>query len=190
MAKSQVAALALRSLLSGFAIGTVALLSIGQTGAQAFGGHDTDAPVSFAADRIELQDRQDRVVLSGNVDIAQGGLRLRAARTTMAYSDSGGLKLHRIDATGGVTVTRGDETAQGDVAIYDVDRRIITLAGGVALRRGGDTLNGGRLVIDLGSGVASVDGRASGGSSAVGAPVGTSRPGRVSGTFAVPKRTN
>lgn len=188
MAKKEIAALALRSLLGGFAIGTAALLSIAQTGAQAFGGHDSDAPVSFAADRIELQDRQDRVVLAGNVDITQGSLRLQAARTTMAYSDAGSLRLHRIDATGGVTVTRNNESARGDVAIYDVDRRIITLAGGVALRRGGDTLNGGRLVIDLSSGVASIDGRAGGGSSAVGAPVGSTRPGRVSGTFAVPKR--
>ena len=58
-------------------------------------------------------------------------------------------KIQRIDATGGVTVTRGNETARGDVAVYDFNRRIITMAGNVALRRGGDTLNGGRLTIDL-----------------------------------------
>jgi len=189
MTRSPLIALALRSLAGGFAIGTAAILAISQSGAQTFGGHDSNSPVSFAADRIELQDRQDRVVLSGNVDITQGDLRLQAARTTMAYSEAGELKIHRIDATGGVTVTRGEQTALGDVAIYDFDRRLITLAGNVVLRRNGDRLNGSRLVIDLSTGIASVDGRASGGSSAVGTGTG-SRAGRVSGTFSVPKRSN
>jgi lipopolysaccharide export system protein LptA len=188
MAEVSVSRLALRSLLGGFAIGSAALLAIGQSDAQVFGGHNSNAPVTFGADRIELQDRQDRVVLAGNVDIAQGDLRLRAARTTMAFTDAGELKIHRIDATGGVTVTRGTQSAEGAVAIYDFDRRIITLAGNVQLRRGGDVLNGGRLVIDLSTGVASVDGRASGGSPAIGSPAGSPSGGRVTGTFSVPKR--
>lgn len=190
MTRSPLLALALRSLVGGFAIGSAAVLVIGSSGAQTFGGHDSDAPVTFGADRIELQDRQDRVVLSGNVDIAQGDLRLQAARTTMAYSEAGELKIHRIDATGGVTVTRGTQSAEGEVAIYDFDRRLITLAGNVVLRRGGDRLNGSRLVIDLKTGIASVDGRAGGGSSAVGASDGSTRSGRVTGTFSVPKRSN
>ncbi len=177
---------ALRSLIGGFALGAAALGAIGQPGAQAIAGHNSNAPVNYAADRIELQDRQNRVVLSGNVDIEQGGLKLRAARTTVAYSDSGSLSIQRIDATGGVQVTRGNESARGDVAIYDFNRRVITMVGGVALRRGNDTLNGGRLTIDLASGVSSVDGRAGGSSSAVGASTG--RGGRVTGTFSVPKK--
>jgi lipopolysaccharide export system protein LptA len=151
-------------------------------------GFNSNAPVDYAADRIELQDRQKRVVLSGNVDISQGDLRLRAGRTTVAYSDAGALRIQRIDATGGVTVRRGGETASGNVAIYDFNRRIITMIGDVRLRRGTDTLNGGRLVMDLNSGVSSIDGR-SGGSSAV--PGATSgRGGRVSGSFSVPQRGN
>lgn len=190
MAIQSIPRTAFKSLLAGFALGSAALISISQIGAQAIAGHNSDAPVNYAADRIELQDKANRVVLSGNVDISQGGLRLQAARTTVAYTDAGELKIQRIDATGGVHVTRGNESARGDVAIYDFNRRIITLVGNVALNRGGDTLNGGRLVIDLASGIASVDGRAGGGSSAVGAPVGSSKGGRVSGTFSVPKHGN
>lgn len=157
-----------------------------QAGAQAIAGHNSNAPVNYAADRIELQDRQNRVVLSGNVDITQAGLRLRAARTLVNYTDAGSLKIQRIMATGGVTVTRGDERAAGEVAVYDFNRRVITMAGNVRLNRGGDTLNGGRLVIDLKSGVSSVDGRANGSSSVTGA-VQSSGSGRVSGTFSVPQ---
>jgi lipopolysaccharide export system protein LptA len=178
---------ALRIAVAVFAVTASALVGLQQLGAQGIGGFDSNAPVNYAADRIELQDRQNRVVLSGNVDIRQGDLNLRAARTTVAYTNSGSLRIQRIDATGGVSVQRGGETARGDVAIYDFNRRVITMAGNVALRRGSDTLNGGRLVIDLASGVTSVDGRAGGSSSALGTG-GSGGGGRVSGSFSVPSR--
>jgi len=185
------ASVALRSLGAGVLAGAVVSLGFATfAAAQALAGFNSNAPVNYAADRIELQDKQKRVILSGNVAIDQGDLRLRSARTTVAYDNaSGSVKIQRIDATGGVQVTRGDETATGNVGIYDFNSRIITLVGNVSLHRGTDTLNGGRLVYDLDRGVASVDGRSSGSSSALGSPVGaTSRGGRVSGTFSVPKR--
>ncbi|HEX7753539.1 MAG TPA: LptA/OstA family protein [Novosphingobium sp.] len=170
-----------RVVLAGFAVAAAVVIGGQQLAAQGIAGHDSNAPVNYAADRIELQDRQSRVVLSGNVDITQGDLRLRAARTTVAYTNTGSLKIQRIDATGGVLVTRGNESARGNAGVYDFNRRIITLAGNVALDRGTDTLRGGRLVMDLNTGLSSVDGR--GGGAAGG-------NGRVSGTFAAPKRGN
>ena len=152
--------------------------------AQGIASHDSSAPVNYAADRIELQDRENRVILSGNVVIEQAGLTVRSARTLVNFEDTGSLSIQRITATGGVEVTRGDERASGDNAIYDFGRRIITLAGNVRLRRGTDTLNGGRLVIDLESGLSSVDGRAGG--SVPGSTTG--KGGRVTGSFAVPQR--
>src|SRR5690606_29681522 len=148
--------------------------------AQAIAGFNSNQPVNYAADRIELQDRQKRVVLSGDVVITQGDLRLTAGRTTVAYTDAGALRIQRIDATGGVTVTRGNESARGAAGVYDFNRRVIILSGGVALRRGSDTLNGGRITMDLNSGLSTVDGQ--GGTS--GAP--GSQSGRVTGTFSVP----
>lgn len=150
------------------------------SGAQGIGGHDTNAPVQFAADQIELQDRQDRVVLTGDVVITQGDLTVKAARATLAYTDNGGLQIHRLDASGAVNVARGNESASGAVAVYDFDKRIITMSGGVALRRGTDNLHGSRLVIDLRTGLSSVDGRAGG-------PKTGQNGGRVTGTFSVPK---
>ena len=179
---------AARWALGGFAA-TIALMAGIQSNAQAIASHNSNAPVDFAANRIELQDRADRVVLSGNVVIEQAGLRLTAARTLVNYSDAGSLSIQRIMATGGVVVTRGNERAQGDNAVYDFNRRVITMAGNVRLNRGGDTLNGGRLVIDLRSGVSSVDGAASGSSSVTGedgTPTTTNSGGRVTGTFSVP----
>ncbi|MBC2670213.1 LptA/OstA family protein [Novosphingobium piscinae] len=166
----------------GLALFAVLATGAGEAGAQSLSGFNSNAPVDYAADSIVLQDKANRVVLAGNVDITQGDLKLRAARTTVAYTDNGGVKIQRIDATGGVTVTRGGQTARGDVAVYDFNRRVITMAGNVSLNRGTDTLNGGRLVIDLNSGLASVDGRGT-------AKAGSAAPGgRVSGSFSVPKK--
>jgi lipopolysaccharide export system protein LptA len=180
----------MRSFAIGFAASAALVAGVQHLAAQAIAGHDSKAPVNYAADRIELQDKQNRVVLSGNVDITQAELQMRAARTTVAYTDAGTLQIQRIDATGGVTITRGNEKASGDAAVYDFNRKIITMVGAVALRRGSDTLNGGRLVIDLTTGLSNIDGR-SGGGAAAGSSVGQSGPqagGRVSGSFSVPNK--
>ncbi|MEM1132273.1 MAG: LptA/OstA family protein [Pseudomonadota bacterium] len=156
----------------------------GDGNAQSLFTHNSNAPVDFNAGRIELQNRQDRVVLSGGVTIDQAGLNLVASRVTVAFRDVGSTDIQRIDALGGVTVSKGDTNARGQSAIYDLDRRIITMIGNVRLNRAGDTLNGERLVIDLTTGLTSIDGRASGG----GANNVNSRNGRVSGSFTVPQR--
>lgn len=145
----------------------------------AFKGLDSNAPVDFAADRIEVQDRADRVVFSGNVRAQQSRLTLTAARVTALYSNTNGVDVQRIDASGGVTVTTPSESARGNFGVYDINRRLITLVGNVQLRRAGSVVNGGRLVIDLTSGRATVDGGGAQGGSG----------GRVTGRFTVPQRT-
>ncbi len=156
-----------------------ALLAVPASG-QALKGHNANAPVDVSADRIEVQDRADRAIFSGNVRVNQAGLSLSAARLTVAYSRGGGssVDIERLDATGGVTVKSATETARGEIAIYDLPRRIITMVGGVTLLQGQNQVSGGRLVIDLDSGRAVVDG------SAGGAEVG-SGSGRVTGRFTV-----
>lgn len=176
--------------LSGFAL-SAAVLSFTGMGdgarAQALINHNSNAPVDFAADSIEVQSRADRVVIAGNVVVDQAGLRLTAARMTVAYSDASGVDVNRIDAVGGVTVVKGSDRATGNSAIYDLDRRIITMLGNVQLVQGANRLNGGRLVIDLTSGRASVDGQ---GTPVAGAAPGSAsgQGGRVTGRFTVPDR--
>ncbi len=164
---------------AGFAA-TAVLMSGITSQAQSIAAHDSRAPVSYAADRIELQDRQNRIILSGNVVVEQAGLALQSARVLVNYDDAGSLRIDRITASGGVDITRGNERAIGDMAIYDFNRRIITMAGNVRLRRGSDTLNGGRLVIDLETGLSSVDGAAAG-------TTAKGSAGRVRGSFTVPQ---
>lgn len=151
---------------------------------QALKGHNAKAPVDVEADRIEVQDRADRAIFSGNVRVRQAGLALSAERLTVAYDNGGGgVDIERLDASGNVTVTSATESARGDFAIYDLPRRLITLVGGVTLTQGANRISGGRLVLDLDSGRAVVDG------SSVGAPgVEPGQGGRVTGRFTVTQR--
>src|SRR3546814_20286289 len=102
---------------------------------------------------------------------------LTAPRRTIAYTRSGGTDINRIDATGGVVVTKGDEMAKGKVAIYDLDRRKIKMVGNVELRQRANKLRGGRLVIAINSGRATVEGRGAargtGGNAVAGGPEGS-----------------
>jgi lipopolysaccharide export system protein LptA len=160
----------------------LAQAALGQGAGSSLKGHDTDAPVDVAADRIEVQDRADRAIFSGNVHVRQGDLQLNTARLTVAYANAGGIQIRRLEATGGVTLRSPSETAQSRYAIYDLDRRVVTMIGGVTLVRGQSRVQGGRLALDLDSGRAVMDG------GSPGAPGTGETRGRVTGRFTVPRR--
>lgn len=163
------------------ALGGAPAVGQGEVGA-GLRNHDTDAPVDIGADRIEVDDRSNRAIISGGVDVRQAALRLRADRVTIAYSPRGDNEIQRIDATGGVTVTSPTETIRGNTAIYDLNARIITLLGNVTLRNADGNVNGGRLIYDLRSGRAVMDGGVAGAPGSASAPAG-----RVTGRFTVPQ---
>lgn len=171
---------------------TLALVASAPAAAQQ--RHDSNAPIDFDAQHIELQDKANRVILSGGVRIRQAEMTLTGARVTLAYTGQitdGSPEVSRLDASGGVTVTRPDQSATGQYAVYDVNKRIITMVGGVTLKQGPNNVSGGRLVINLDTGRATIDGSGVGGSSgASGTPGVQSRGGRVTGRFSVPKRAN
>lgn len=164
------------------AIATSAFLSIALP-AQVIRNHNSKAPVSVNSGDLEFQDRADRVVLTGGVTINQAGLTIRADRMTVAYTDGGRIDVNRLDAIGGVVITKDDLKATSSNAIYDLNSDLITLIGNVNLVQGANRLSGGRLVIDLNSGRSKITG---GGT----APGVRSEGGRVTGTFNVPQRKN
>jgi lipopolysaccharide export system protein LptA len=156
--------------------------------------HDSNAPVDFDADHMEVHDLDHRAFLTGSVRAVQQDMMLTADRVTANYTGSmangggagqgGGAQIHRLDATGHVVVTRPDQVAHGQYGIYDLDKRLVTLIGGVTLDRTGpnaSTVRGGRLVINLNTNQATMDGGAVGGAGSAG------KGGRVSGRFTVPQ---
>ncbi|PZO90444.1 MAG: lipopolysaccharide transport periplasmic protein LptA [Sphingomonas sanxanigenens] len=169
---------------------SVAMIALaGPAHGQAGKKHDTNAPVDVEADRIEVQDRADRAIFSGNVKVRQQDMTLDSQRLTVAYSGQASsgdnIKIQRMDASGSVVVHNGDQTARGDFAIYDLNKRQITMLGNVRLDQAQNHVQGARLIYDLDNGRAVVDGSAVGGSN-----IETGRGGRVTGRFVAPDRQN
>lgn len=167
-----------KSLLALVLAGTAGLAAAQSS--TALKNHNSNAPVDFAADRIELQDRADRAVLTGNVEVSQGNMTLKASRVTIAYNSAQQTQVTRMDASGGVVLTTASETARSQFAIYDLRSRLVTMIGGVVISRSGKgETRGNRLVLNMNSGAATLDGGARGGSG-----------GRVTGRFTPPARTS
>lgn len=168
------------------------LLSAGAATAQtsALKSHDTEAPIDVDAERIEVRDRENQAVFSGDVKIKQASLNLDAATVKVFYSRAKGSSspvIRRLDAQGGVKLTSPSETATSRYGIYDVTAKTITMVGNVVLTRGDSVLRGQRLAIDLESGRSTLD--AAGGQASATKPGETPVPGgRVSGRFVVPPR--
>lgn len=97
------------------------------------------------------------------------------------------LELNRVDARGSVKITRPTETATGNFAIYDLNKRVVIMLGNVTLRRPGSFVNGSRLTLDLDTNRAVMNGSTAGGEPAAASSI-KSYSGRVSGSFTVPKR--
>ena len=143
--------------------------------------------VSVDADHIEIQDKAQRALFQGSVRARQGNMTVTSDRAEVLYSasivDAGGAppEISQIRASGNVVVTRPDENATGSYAIYDLNKRTITMIGNVVLHRGANVVRGGRLRINLNNNAASLDGG--------GSKIGTTKSGgRVTGVFSVPKR--
>ena len=167
------------------------VLVLAASAAHAQRSHNSNAPIDFNADTIELQDRANRAVLAGNVAVKQADMTLNASRLTVAYTGKvtdGSPQVSRLDASGGVTVRRPEQTARSQYAVYDINRRVITMLGAVTLTQAGNTVNGGRLTINLDTGRAVIDGSSVGGSVQGADGTVTRTGGRVSGRFSVPKR--
>ncbi|MBS0285003.1 MAG: OstA family protein [Proteobacteria bacterium] len=158
--------------------------------------HDSNAPIDFGANQIQLQDKANRAVLTGNVTVKQAEMTLNAQRMTVAYTGQvvdGNPQVSRLDASGGVVVRRPNQLAKSQFAAYDLNRRVITMIGAVSLQQGGsNTVNGGRLTMNLDTGRAVIDGSSAAPATGTlpGGNVTSSPSGRVTGTFSVPKRAS
>ncbi len=165
-----------------FALG-LAVPAMAQSGfgSSALRGHNTRAPIDIDAARIEVRDRDNQAIFSGNVKVDQGSMQLGAATMRVYYQRGQGsnLTITRLDADGGVRLASPSEKASARLGIYDVEQRQLTFIGNVVLNRGDSVLRGERLVIDLENGRSTLDGSAS----------STGAGSRVTGRFVVPERS-
>ena len=130
----------------------------------------SDEPVQIEADRLDVRDNEGKAIFSGNVQVVQGEISLRASEMTVSYAREGGESagsaagglgsagnIRRIDATGGVSVRSGDQVATGDQGSFDMASETVTLTGDeVVLTDAGNVIRGCRLTIAMATGNADV----------------------------------
>lgn len=127
-----------------------------------FGGvaHNSDQPVEAVSDNLTIDQTNGRALFSGNVIIIQGDLRIAAEDVEVIYSDSKGQRsVDEVIASGGVLITRGEDAAEGEDAVYSVAAAILTMTGDVLVTQGSTTIAGDSMVVDMTTGDGVVEGR-------------------------------
>ena len=141
-----------------------------------------EQPIHIQAESLEIQDKVKTATFLGNVQVIQGDMTMKCGSLVVFYGpDDGdsaataalkplesqaapampqGGNIRRAEARGGVTVVTKDQNASGDVGIYDMKTKTITLIGNVVVSRGKDVLRGERVVVNTMTGDARVDGTA------------------------------
>jgi lipopolysaccharide export system protein LptA len=159
-------------------------LSMGQ-------GENKDQPVQIEAATLEVRDKDKTAMFSGHVEVVQGDTTMKCQKLVVYYGEEVGLaadgmpasaaktapgmprgaqNIRRIEARGGVTVVTKDQTASGDLGVYDLVSKTITLTGNVVVSQGQNVIHGERVVVDMVTGNARVESTNEG---------GATTPGRV-----------
>ena len=135
-----------------------------------------DQPVHIEAATLEVRDKQKQATFSGDVRVKQGDTGLRCKSLVVFYEQDsetadqsktlqaatpgpgGEQRIKRLEARGGVIVTQKEQTATGDLGIFDMKSNTVTLTGNpVVMTQGQNVLRGEKLVVDLTSGTSRVE---------------------------------
>ncbi|MFD1331041.1 LptA/OstA family protein [Methylopila musalis] len=144
---------------------------------EGFSGRSNE-PVNVEADNLEVREKDQAAIFSGNVQVVQGDSTLRSKQLTIFYygdqnkpaapaadksrptqgATSGpagtpaapqGRDIRRLEAEGNVVVTSKDQRATGQRGVFDMPSNTVTLTGGVVVSQGENVIRGDRLHVDL-----------------------------------------
>jgi lipopolysaccharide export system protein LptA len=145
-------------------------------------GGDSKEPIKIDANKLDVLDKDNKAIFSGNVVAVQGETTVRCSVMTVFYegrgrngaggeakrpaapapqaqgqgqSNDGAIK--RIECTGPVTVVSKTQAATSDNAVFDRSTNKVIMTGNVALNDGPNITRGERLVYDTQTGIANVE---------------------------------
>jgi lipopolysaccharide export system protein LptA len=157
------------------------------------GGQDKDQPVQIEAASLEVRDKNKTATFAGDVQVVQGDTTMKCQKLVVFYGQEIGIaqagaqppdakppdakpaptsalpgpkgaqNIRRIEARGGVTVITKDQNASGDLGVYDLVAKTITLTGNVVVSQGQNVIHGERVVVDTVTGNARVESNNQGG---------------------------
>ena len=156
-------------------------------------GQDKDQPVQIEAASLEVRDKAKTATFAGDVQVVQGDTTMKCQKLVVFYGQEIGIaqagaqppdakppdakpaptsalpgpkgaqNIRRIEARGGVTVITKDQNASGDLGVYDLIAKTITLTGNVVVSQGQNVIHGERVVVDTVTGNARVESNNQGG---------------------------
>lgn len=145
------------------------------------GGENKDQPIQIKSASLEVRDKSKIATFYGNVQVVQGDTTMKCQTLIVFYGAEDGTgkiaasnepaaakpqapgqpapiipqsaqDIRRIEARGSVTVVTKDQNASGDVGVYDLKAKTITLTGNVVVTQGKNVLHGDRVVVDTTTG--------------------------------------
>ncbi len=146
-------------------------------------GSDNKEPYKIDANRLEVQQKDNKAVYSGDVVVVQGKMTMRCTSLVIFFDQknpdaktapqkaaapaasaggpaagAGGLK--RLECYGPVTITQEKQTATSNLMVYESD--IVTLTGNVIVSDGDNIQAGEKLVYATKTGIGTMEGNTGG----------------------------
>lgn len=119
---------------------------------------DKNAPIEVSANELDVDQKTNTAIFTGEVLIVQGEMRLAADRVLVVYrQETQGIS--KLEATGNVLVVSGEDAAESQYADYKVDEGLIEMTGDVLLTQGPNALTADRMTVRLDDGTARMEGR-------------------------------
>ena len=131
-------------------------------------------PVRIDAGSLQVIDKEQKAIYSGDVVAIQGATTLRCSKLTVYYTQgkegagkdskpkeagtpaTGSSSIKKLDCDGPVSVVSSTQTATGDHGVFEADREIVTLTGNVVLADCENVQRGDKLVYNTKTGIANV----------------------------------
>jgi lipopolysaccharide export system protein LptA len=140
-------------------------------------GQDQDQPIQIDAKALEVHDKSKTATFTGNVKVVQGDTTMTCKTLVVFYGQELGIgvakpvapanstadavpspqNIRRIEAHGDVTVLSKDQSASGDLGVYDLPKKTITLTGNVVVSQGKNVIHGGVVIVNTVTGNAHVE---------------------------------
>jgi lipopolysaccharide export system protein LptA len=145
-----------------------------------------DKPIQIESDKLEVHDKDNTAIFTGNVNVVQGTTLMKAGRMVVHYikaekgsneggkSDAAGAKtdgsvgnmmgggasnIKSIDVDGKVYVKSDNQIATGDHGTFDMQTQVLVLEGDqVVLTQGENVVMGCKLTANLKTGLSKLDG--------------------------------
>jgi lipopolysaccharide export system protein LptA len=113
-------------------------------------------PIQIESDKLEVREKENMAIFSGNVVVAQGTTVLKAGKLTVYYvpgsgvASTGSSAIDHLEVEDTVYVKSDDQIATGDKGSFDMKSEMLVLTGEkVVLTQGDNVLVGCKLTVDM-----------------------------------------